>query len=209
MQKFMRSNKQRCEGFSLVELLVVVAIILIISAMALPNIANTLRIVRMKSTGTELAAPFEQARMEAIKRNVNGLQVRNYVDGQGRTRFYLDLDNDRNYDGPGAPIPEPMVILPQGYSVPAAPPAGLNLKYPGNVNPLVLGPENEGAAPAVVLGFNARGLPCQGTPCNAMTGALTGTNFATYYTDGLRTGAVAIYQTGKVKIYIYDGVKYE
>ena len=205
MQKFMRPTKQRSAGFSLVELLVVVAIILIISAMAMPNINNTLRVVRMKSTGTEIAAPFEQARMEAIRRNAtNGLQVRNYVDGGGRTRFYLDFDGSKTYNAG-----EVMVILPQGYSIPAAPPAGLNLKYPGNIAPAVLGPETENAAPAAVLGFNARGLPCRGTPCNAMTSATAGTNFATYYTDGQRTGAVAIYQTGKIKVYIYDGVKYE
>jgi prepilin-type N-terminal cleavage/methylation domain-containing protein len=204
-------NRMKTErGFSLIELLVVVAIILIISAMALPNINNTLRVVRMKSTGTEIAGVFEQARMEAIKRNATaGLKVRNYVDANGRTRFYLDTNNNLSYDGPGAAIPEPMVILPQGYSIPAAPPAGLNLKYPGNLAPAVLAPEAEGTAPATVLGFNARGLPCTGTPCNSMTSNLAGTNFATYYTDGQRTGAIAIYQTGKTKIYVYDGTKYE
>jgi len=206
MQKFMRSNKQRCEGFSLIELLVVVAIILIISAMALPNINNTLRVVRMKSTGTEIAGLFEQARMNAIQLNATaGLQVRNYVDANGRTRFYIDASGPANtYNAP-----EIVSILPQGYSVPAAPPAGINLKFPGGVAPLVLGPETEGAIAAPRVGFNARGLPCSGAPCNSMTSATAGTNFVTYYTDGQRTGAVAIYQTGKVKIYIYDGVKYE
>jgi len=205
MQKLMRSRKQRRGGFSLIELLVVLAIIMIISAMAVPNIANSLRVTRMKSTGTAIAAPFEQARMEAIRRNAaNGLQVRNYVGADGRTRFYLDFNGNWSYDAG-----EVMVILPQGYSVPAAPPAGLNLKYPGNVAPLVLGLETEGAAPATVLGFNARGLPCRGTPCNAMTSTTAGTNFATYYTDGQRTGAVAIYQTGRIKVYTYDGTKYQ
>jgi len=203
MQKRMKTER----GFSLLELLVVVMIILIISAMALPNIARTLRIVQMKSTGTEIAGLFEQARMRAIQLNATaGLQVRNYVDAAGRTHFYLDISAPAlNYNAP-----EPMVILPQGYTVPAAPPAGINLKFPGNIAPLVLGPEAEGAAAVPVVGFNARGLPCTGTPCNSMTSGIAGTNFVTYYTDNRGgTGAIAIFQTGKVKVFVYDGAKYE
>src|SRR4051812_14720251 len=141
MQKSLRSKIRRSQGFSLLEMVVVVAIILIISAMALPNINNTLRVVQMKSTGTEIAAIFEQARMQAIRVNANnGLQVRNYVDADGRTRFYLDITAPFNSYN----VPEPLVILPRGYTVPAAPPAGINLKFPGNLAPLVLGPETEG-----------------------------------------------------------------
>src|SRR6185369_5682978 len=97
MQMSFRSKMRRSQGFTLIEMLVVVAIILIISAMALPNINNTLRVVRMKSTGTEIASVFDQARMSAIQLNANaGLQVRNYVDANGRTHFYLDTSAPAN-----------------------------------------------------------------------------------------------------------------
>jgi prepilin-type N-terminal cleavage/methylation domain-containing protein len=204
MHKSLKSRQRGSEGFSLLEMLVVVAIILIISAMAIPNVVNSLGNVRMRSTGTEIASPFEQARMEAIKRNANGLQVRNYVDANGRTIFYIDLNGSKSFTAN-----EPMVMLPQGYSVPNAPPAGLNLKYPGNVAPLVLGAETEGTTAAPIVGFNSRGLPCTGNPCNSMTSQLAGTNFATYFTDGRRTGAIAVYQTGKIKVYLYDGTRYQ
>ena len=204
MQKVLKSRKHGGEGFSLVEMLVVVAIIMIVAAMALPSITQGLRNMQARSTGTQIAGLFEQARSQGIQLNANaGIQVRNYVDAGGRTNFYVDVNGDNNFTA-GL---EPMVMLPTGYTVPAAPPAGINLKFPNNLAPLVLPPQTEGTVAATRLGFNARGLPCTGTPCAAMLGNTPG--YVTYYSDGVATGAIAIFKTGKVKVYVWDGAAYE
>ena len=204
MQKLLRSRKRGGEGFSLVEMLVVVAIIMIIAAMALPNITQGLRNMQARSTGTQIAGLFEQARGQGIQLNANaGLQVRNYVDAAGRTRFYVDTNGDNNFTAG-----EPMVMLPGGYTVPAAPPAGINLKFPGNFTPQTLGPETENTAAGTRLGFNARGLPCTGAPCAAFVGNNPG-GYVTYYSDGVATGAIAVFKTGKIKVYVWDGAAYE
>ena len=195
-------------GFTMVEMLVVIAIIMIISAMAMPNIMNTVQLMRMRSSGTSIAGLFEQARMSAIQQNKN-VAVRNYLGADNRLRYYIDISGNNTYT---LATNEPIVVLPDGYRVQAAPPAGIANKFPAGVTISVLGAETEGTTPGTFLAFNSRGLPCAGTPlCKSMTGAnnTAATNYVTYFTDGRQTGAVAIYQTGKVKVYVYNGSSYQ
>ena len=192
----------------MVELLVVVSIIVIISAMAVPNVINTVRMVQMRSAGSGIASLFEQARMTAIQQNKN-VAVRNYVGADTRLRYYIDTTGNNTYT---LATNEPIVVMPAGYTVQAAPPAGIAAAFPTGATVSVLGSETEGTAPGTFLAFNARGLPCQGTPlCKSMTGAnnTASTNYVTYYTNGSQTGAIAVYQTGKVKVLVYNGAAYK
>ena len=65
---------RRQHGFTMVELLVVVGIIAVMSAVALPNVVNYTRGMRIRSAGDELASAIQRARNTAITRNTqNGI----------------------------------------------------------------------------------------------------------------------------------------
>ncbi len=177
----------------MLEMMVVVTIILIISAMALPNIMSSVYTMRMRSSLTELTGLMAQTRMRSVRDTQNYQVLTTTI--QGRLVFYADFNHDATYSAAGDPF---VVVMPQGVTL-----SGI----PGSTNGL--------DTTNVITGlpaFNVRGLPCAWTNqynCTFMNGA-NPSKFAYYMTTDRGGGlAVTVAPSGRIKGWIWDGTQFQ
>jgi prepilin-type N-terminal cleavage/methylation domain-containing protein len=105
----MKLSGRRClskvAGYSLVEMMVTLAIGLILVAVALPTMVGAIQAYRLNSSSQQVANLIELTRYTAIRRNsVVTLQK---VIQNGNTIFYIDLNGNAQLDAN-----EPLVMLP-------------------------------------------------------------------------------------------------
>lgn len=98
-------------GFSLVELLIVVALIVIMAGIALPNLSGYLRLYKIRGTAQQVAGQLQQARSKGIMGNTNRGVVFVVVDGDS----YRWLQEDELDAQPAAdPLTGALFNLPVG-----------------------------------------------------------------------------------------------
>lgn len=88
------------QGFTLVELGIVLATISIMSAIAFPNIISIVADYRLKTAVRDIMSNFQRAKMVAVKRNT--LCTISFKVSAGRETYdyiaYIDEDRDYEYD---------------------------------------------------------------------------------------------------------------
>ena len=192
-------------GFSLTELLVVMAILLVIAAMAVPNVITAIADIRLRSSAQAVAGLLQQVRLKAVSDN------RYYTaraGGSGTNRYgYLDSTGTGAADGSGNGSYDSREYLVQLSGTvnfaQSGNPSFDTTKYLG-FTPIT------GDSPLRVS-FNSRGLTCKasGTTCSTLNGGAP-VGYLYFLTDIRATGgsgwqAVSVSPAGRIKVWVWAG----
>lgn len=134
-----RLSAQR--GFSMIELLVVVGMIMVLSAISVPKIVNSMSVYKLNVASTSIQNLIEVARFNAVRRNTTVSLRQTVISGQAA--FYVDVPNSGAYvnTDPTYVVPTTVQVAPAG--APAAATTGL---------------ANTAALGAGCISFNSRGV---------------------------------------------------
>jgi len=141
--KFVRARRSPQRGFSLVELVLSLAVLLIITTLAVPVIVRSLQTYQLNSTASQLAGMLKFTRFEAIRQNTPvGCQI-----VQQGTSWLVWVDSNGNNIPDGA---EPQMFVGGSFTLL---PAG---SVP-NPSPIIasLGPGGPGFPWTVLSGSNS------------------------------------------------------
>lgn len=190
-------------GFSLVELMVTVFIMLAVAAIAIPQISTAISDYRLKTSMSQMSGMLQSARINAVKSNVTVGMVSPSTTDNGRSYAYADVNGNGSYD-----TGEPLVEFPLNISVQYG-------GYPGDAT-TNLGYTPQTVAASKLPKFNARGLPCVVPPSGTLCQNNDGTNQVGYvlYLRNQKTfgvsgwGAVTITPSGRIRTWFYNGSSY-
>lgn len=185
--------KKREAGFSMVELMIVCVIMLLIAALAVPNILQTYRNYQLDAAGHSVASLLQQARMQAVKTN-QPVYV-NYPGPLPNMLYATDRPNNAYAAG------NPDVAISAALSF--QPPPTNN--FHAQLDAYIAGPPQVGTTTGTI-GFNARGLPCVAAPnpavCN-LPGGISGFEWFMQSNGGWE--AVTVSSSGRIKTWRMNG----
>jgi len=111
-EKTFLGKRRKAKGFSAIELVVAMAVVLIITGIALPSISGNLHVYQLNSTAGMVADQLKSSRFDAIRRNIiqtcyiqpSGNGYRLWTDTQG-TGAWVNTDHTTSLTGSVTLVP--------------------------------------------------------------------------------------------------------
>ncbi|HWX53999.1 MAG TPA: prepilin-type N-terminal cleavage/methylation domain-containing protein [Verrucomicrobiae bacterium] len=187
----MRPKRQQA-GFSMIELVIVLAVILIIIAISVPTMKSTIATYRLDASGHAAASLLQQARIQAVKSN---------------TPYYAQFDTTTtpnmvfaNAGNNGYAAGNSMVTVDGDVSLQTT-----GLPDHQQLDDLLSNQNTSAVANiGIAIGFNSRGLPCTepGTNPAVCTQPGLAANYFEWFMQSATTGgweAVTVTPAGRTK----------
>jgi prepilin-type N-terminal cleavage/methylation domain-containing protein len=192
-------------GFSLVELLIVVVVMLIVAGIAVPNILNMIHAARLRGAGSDFSSLLQLARMRAVQ---DDRFYATYTIAGSPQQAYVDLTGN---GGTGVAAGDPLIAI----TAEVTPIAAANAPDTTNLQGLFLPAGStltvkDGSTTGTPVRFSPHGIPCTtqtatgGTVCDSGGGA---TAFWVFFKD-TSTGAweaVTVSPAGRVQKWQHGG----
>jgi prepilin-type N-terminal cleavage/methylation domain-containing protein len=191
-------------GFSLIELIMVMAIMLAVAAIAMPKFVTFVSTYQLKSALNSVAGTLQQTRIIAVRKNK--YYQFNYAMPASRQYVFAETVNaNSTWDSgePGGALPSKVTIQTTGF--------------PGNATTT---PNFTAQASSVAIQFNSRGLPCivissicQNLDTVTTPGTPTPVGFVVYVRNtgvfGVPGwGAVTVTPAGRIQTWVWNGSAY-
>jgi Tfp pilus assembly protein FimT len=202
-------------GFSIVELAVVVIIVLIVVAGALPTVLTSLRMARLRGASSDYSGLLEQARIYSIRDNrFYSTYVMAASGSSPVAQAYVDmlpkvLTGASGNGGTSVDPKDPVITIESDITVQAVANAPNTSNLESQLLPATtpVTPTDGSATPPT---FGPRGLPCTpvtisgATICDSSGGA---TAFWTFFKNSVSNSwqAVTITPAGRIQKWYYDG----
>ena len=191
-------------GFSLVELLIVVVIISVVTALLLPILNNAVANIRLRSAAGELSGLMQETRILAAKKNT--VYDIKFTTMGGVQAAYVDSNLNGAYDAG-----EPVTLFNGAITPASAPPSGTG----GQPSAYVLTGDSSTGTPfdnRNTIAFSPRGLPCNyDASTSPATCATPAASYFVFYLKGSNASAwagVVVTKGGRTQVVVWNGTQW-